>query len=120
MQLKDRSLFRQQCYIDGAWRDADSGKAFEVDNPADGSVLGTVPAMDVAETRRAIEAADRAFPEWSRRPAKERSALLRRAGTPRRRSGRRDDADVDHFRRRSSGGAADEPVRDDAVRRREL
>jgi succinate-semialdehyde dehydrogenase/glutarate-semialdehyde dehydrogenase len=78
MQLKDQSLFRQQCYIDGAWFDAESGKTFEVDNPADGSVLGTVPAMGVAETRRAIEAADRAFPEWSRRPAKERSAILRR------------------------------------------
>ncbi len=78
MQIKDQSLFRQQCYIDGAWHDADSGKTFEVDNPADGSVLGTVPAMGVAETRRAIEAADRAFPEWSQRPAKERSAVLRR------------------------------------------
>lgn len=78
MQIKDQSLFRQQCYIDGAWHDADSGKTFEVDNPADGSVLGTVPAMGAAETRRAIEAADRAFPEWSQRPAKERSAVLRR------------------------------------------
>ena len=78
MQLKDPTLFRQQCFIDGAWHDAESGKTFEVDNPADGSVLGTVPAMDVAETRRAIEAADRAFPEWSRKPAKERSAVLRR------------------------------------------
>ena len=78
MQLKDPTLFRQQCFIDGAWHDAESGKTFDVDNPADGSVLGTVPAMDVAETRRAIEAADRAFPEWSRKPAKERSAVLRR------------------------------------------
>jgi succinate-semialdehyde dehydrogenase/glutarate-semialdehyde dehydrogenase len=78
MQLNNPALFRQQCYIDGAWVDADSGATVEVTNPADGAVLGTVPKMGAAETRRAIEAANGALPEWRARTAKERAAVLRR------------------------------------------
>ena len=76
--LKNPQLFRQQCYIDGAWLDAESGKTIEVTNPATGEVLGTVPNMGAAETRRAIEAANRALPAWRAKTAKERSSLLRR------------------------------------------
>ena len=50
MNLQDKSLFRQQCYIDGAWADADNGKTIDVNNPADNEVIGTVPAMATAET----------------------------------------------------------------------
>ena len=57
MQLKDTQLFRQQAFIDGAWVDADNGQTIQVTNPATGEVLGTVPKMGAAETRRAIEAA---------------------------------------------------------------
>ncbi len=77
VQLKDPSLFRQQCYIDGAWVDADSGETFPVNNPATGDVLGTVPKLGAAETRRAIEAANAAWPAWRARTAKERSSILR-------------------------------------------
>ena len=59
MNLKDSSLFREQCYINGAWVDADDGGTIEVDNPADNSVVGTIPKMGAAETRRAIEAGQR-------------------------------------------------------------
>jgi len=76
--LKNSKLFRQQCYIDGAWLDAESGKSIEVINPATGEVLGTVPNMGAAETRRAIEAANRALPAWRAKTAKERSSILRR------------------------------------------
>ncbi|MCF6780466.1 NADP-dependent succinate-semialdehyde dehydrogenase [Stutzerimonas stutzeri] len=78
MQLKDSSLFRQQAYIDGAWLDADGGQTIEVSNPASGEVLGSVPKMGAAETRRAIEAAERALPAWRDLTAKERSQTLRR------------------------------------------
>ena len=78
MQLKDSSLFRQQAYIDGAWLDADGGQTIKVDNPASGEILGTVPKMGAAETRRAIEAAERALPAWRDLTAKERSQTLRR------------------------------------------
>ncbi|KUM40059.1 NADP-dependent succinate-semialdehyde dehydrogenase [Pseudomonas sp. EpS/L25] len=78
MQLKDASLFRQQAYVDGAWIDADSGASVKVDNPATGETLGTIPKLGRAETRRAIDAANRALPAWRALTAKERSAKLRR------------------------------------------
>ncbi|MCQ4240935.1 NADP-dependent succinate-semialdehyde dehydrogenase [Stutzerimonas stutzeri] len=78
MQLKDPSLFRQQAYIDGAWLDADGGETHKVNNPASNEILGTVPKMGATETRRAIEAAERALPAWRELTAKERSQTLRR------------------------------------------
>ena len=69
--VKDATLFRDRAYIDGAWCEADSGKRFDVDNPGDGSLVGSVPDMSTAETRRAIEAAERALPAWRALPAKE-------------------------------------------------
>ena len=76
--LQDQDLFRRQAYIGGHWCDADSGGTLDVNNPATGEVLGTVPMMGANETRRAIEAAKDAFVDWRRKPAKERSILLRR------------------------------------------
>ncbi|MBO9537404.1 NADP-dependent succinate-semialdehyde dehydrogenase [Herbaspirillum sp.] len=78
LQLKDPSLLRQQAYLDGRWCDADDGTAFDVFNPANGQRLGQVPQMGAAETRRAIAAANAAWPAWKKRTAKERSAILRR------------------------------------------
>jgi succinate-semialdehyde dehydrogenase/glutarate-semialdehyde dehydrogenase len=76
--LQDPDLFRHQAYIGRHWCDADSGATLEVNNPATGEILGTVPMMGGAETRRAIEAAKNAFADWGRKSAKERSILLRR------------------------------------------
>ncbi|HVH76184.1 MAG TPA: aldehyde dehydrogenase family protein, partial [Stellaceae bacterium] len=78
MQFKDPKLFRQHCYIGGEWVGADSGATIPVTNPANGETLGTVPKMGAEETRRAIEAADRALPAWRARTAKERAQILRR------------------------------------------
>ena len=78
MVLKDPLLFRQQCYINGEWVEANGRDTFEVTNPADGSVLGTVPNMGTAETRFAIEAANAAWPAWRGKTAKDRAAILRR------------------------------------------
>ena len=66
--LGDPALFRQQCYVGGAWTDARSGEVLEVDNPATGEVVGTVPAFGREETRAAIEAADAAWSGWRSRP----------------------------------------------------
>ena len=76
--LQDPTLFRQQCYVDGHWLDAKSGRATDVVNPADGQAIGTVPALSAAETRAAIEAANRAFPAWRAKTAKERAQILRK------------------------------------------
>jgi succinate-semialdehyde dehydrogenase/glutarate-semialdehyde dehydrogenase len=78
LQLKDQKLFRQQGYINGEWRDADSKATVNVSNPADGSVIGTIPRMGAAETRRAIEAASAALPAWRAKLAKERASILRK------------------------------------------
>src|SRR6059036_118308 len=77
-ELKDPRLFREACYIDGQWVQATSGQTQNVDNPATGEIIGTVPKLSAAETRQAIEAANRAFPAWSKKTAKERAAILRR------------------------------------------
>ncbi|MDP7667164.1 MAG: NAD-dependent succinate-semialdehyde dehydrogenase [Rhodospirillales bacterium] len=77
LNLRDAKLFRQQCYIDGAWTGSTTGRSFEVNNPADGSILGTVPELTAEETGNAINAAEAAFREWSRKPAKERASVLR-------------------------------------------
>jgi len=76
--LKDPSLLRQQCYVDGTWRDADGGATHPVSNPATGRPIGTVPQFLAAETRAAIEAAERAWPAWRDKTAKERAAILRK------------------------------------------
>lgn len=77
-QLQDQTLLRNQAYIAGEWVEADSGKVFDVTNPADGEKLGSVPDMGVAETRRAIEAAHTALPDWRNRIAGDRATMLRR------------------------------------------
>jgi len=76
--LSDPKLFRQSCYVDGAWVNARGGATITVDNPATGEIVGTVPRFGAAETREAIEAANRAFPEWRKKTAKERAAALRK------------------------------------------
>ena len=78
IQLKDASLLRQQSYIGGEWRNADSGATLDVSNPATGEKIGTVPKMGTAEIRRAIEAASAAMPAWARKTAKERAVILRK------------------------------------------
>src|SRR5260370_17739955 len=77
--LQDQDLFRRQAYIGGRWCDADSGATLDVNNPATGEVLGTVPMMGANETRRAIEAAKDAFVDWRRNTSKKRNVLLRGA-----------------------------------------
>src|SRR5438093_9864503 len=78
LPLKDPKLFREQCYIDGQWVSADATKTLAVINPASGQTLGTVPDMGAAETRRAIAAAERAWPAWRAKTAKERAVILRK------------------------------------------
>ncbi|MCB1843690.1 MAG: aldehyde dehydrogenase family protein, partial [Halioglobus sp.] len=72
LSLDDPSLLRNQLYIDGAWVDADSGATLAVSNPASGEEIVSIPNAGADETRRAIEAADRAFGSWRNVVAKER------------------------------------------------
>lgn len=78
MLQKTSHFMRQANLIDGEWVQADSGATIDVINPATGLKLGTVPKAGRAETRRAIEAADRAFQTFKKTSALERSKLLRK------------------------------------------
>ena len=78
MLLKDPSLLRQQCYINGTWCDADSNETVAIANPATGEIIASVPVMGQAETAAAIRAAEAALPAWRALTAKERGAKLKR------------------------------------------
>jgi succinate-semialdehyde dehydrogenase / glutarate-semialdehyde dehydrogenase len=77
LPLKDPQLFRQACFVDGAWVEAEGGPTLDVRNPATRAVIGAVPKFGRAETRRTIEAASAAFATWRKTLAKDRARLLR-------------------------------------------
>jgi succinate-semialdehyde dehydrogenase / glutarate-semialdehyde dehydrogenase len=78
LALSDATLLRQRALIGAEWVAADSGAEQTILNPANGSVVGRVPLMGGAETRRAIDAAQAAFGPWAKRTARERAVALRR------------------------------------------
>jgi len=77
-ELNDTDLLKSRAFIDGQWSDSDSGESFDVTNPATGEVITTVASCGTDETRRAIEAADRALTSWRQTTAKARAGCLRR------------------------------------------
>lgn len=74
--LKDKSLLKDKCYIDGKW--VAGAATIDVTNPVDSSVITAVPKLGVKETRQAIEAAEKAQKLWARKTAKERAGILRK------------------------------------------
>jgi succinate-semialdehyde dehydrogenase / glutarate-semialdehyde dehydrogenase len=76
--LKDPSLLVSRAYVGGAWIEAEDGRVITVTDPADGSVVGTVPSLPRAVVTAAIDAAHAAQPAWAALPAKERATILRR------------------------------------------
>ncbi len=76
--LKNPALLRTQSYINGEWLDADDGATVDVLNPANGEVIATIASLGADETRRAIEAANAAWPQWRSTSAKERANILRK------------------------------------------
>lgn len=75
-QLRDKDLFRQQCYLNGQWINADAGKVLSVNNPVDDQFLGHVPLCGTDETRHAIQSADAAWSTWRAFTAKQRADFL--------------------------------------------
>ena len=76
LTLNDPSLFREQCYVNGQWIDADDKSVIKVDNPSKGEIIGSVPKFGAAETRRAIDAAEASWAGWRALTPKERGAYL--------------------------------------------
>lgn len=77
-ELRDSGLFRTDAYIDGQWLTGDAQKRFKVVNPATGQVLAEVANLGAAHAKEAIDAAQRAYPLWRAKTAKERAVILRR------------------------------------------
>jgi succinate-semialdehyde dehydrogenase/glutarate-semialdehyde dehydrogenase len=69
---------RETNLIGGAWIGADDGATFDVNDPATGELIGVVPKCGRTETRRAIDAACEAQPDWAARTAAERATILHR------------------------------------------
>jgi succinate-semialdehyde dehydrogenase/glutarate-semialdehyde dehydrogenase len=78
LKLKDETLLRADAYVDGAWVGAKSGERFKVTEKATGDILAEVANFDVADVRSAITAADKAWPAWRAKTAKERAILMRK------------------------------------------
>lgn len=76
---RNMHLLQKQAFINGVWCDAKSNTTFDVVNPANGNVIGSVPDMDVSDVEKAIDSAYSAFhsAEWQNKTAKERSQLLK-------------------------------------------
>ena len=76
LKLKDPSLFKQQCYLNGEW--VSGTDTTEVTNPATGEVIGHVPKLGQAEAAKAIADANAAWPAWRKKTAKERATILKK------------------------------------------
>ena len=78
LQLSNSDLIRGQLFVNGAWSSGSAKAPIDVTNPATGDTVVQVAAASREDARRAIDAAEAAFPDWSARTAKDRSAILRR------------------------------------------
>ena len=78
MELNNKSLFKEKCFVNGLWTDSQSGKTIEVNNPATMEIVGKVPNFTAEETKSAIDHADKAFQSWKNTTAKERSIILKK------------------------------------------
>jgi succinate-semialdehyde dehydrogenase/glutarate-semialdehyde dehydrogenase len=74
--LKDKSLLKDKCYINGRWVD---GKAvIDVTNPVNSEAICAVPKLGAKETAEAIDGAEKAQKEWAARTARDRAKILRK------------------------------------------
>ena len=78
MELNNKSLFKEKCFVNGLWTDSKNGKTIEVNNPATMEIVGKVPNFTAEETKSAIDHADKAFQSWKNTTAKERSIILKK------------------------------------------
>ncbi|GIR66713.1 MAG: glutarate-semialdehyde dehydrogenase DavD [Pelagibacteraceae bacterium] len=78
MELNNKSLFREKCFVNGLWADSQKGNTIEVNNPATMQIIGKVPNFSAEETKSVIDNADKAFQSWKNTTAKERSIILKK------------------------------------------
>ena len=78
MELNNKSLFKEKCFVNGLWADSENGNKIEVNNPATMEIIGKVPNFTRDETKSVINHADKAFKSWKNTTAKERSIILKK------------------------------------------
>ena len=78
MEIKNKNLFREQCYINGEWVSSNNKEIIEVNNPSTLQIIAKVPKCGKDETQYAIGKANEAWDDWKNRPAIERSSFLRK------------------------------------------
>ena len=78
MELNNKSLFREKCFVNGQWSDSQDGKTIDVNNPATMEIIGKVPNFSAEQTKSVIDKADSAFQIWKNTTAKERSIILKK------------------------------------------
>ena len=78
MELNNKSLFKEKCFVNGLWADSQNGNTIEVNNPATMQIIGKVPNFSAEETKSVIDHADKAFQSWKNTTAKERSIILKK------------------------------------------
>ena len=76
MKITTNPYFHEQGYIDGLWCNAKNNETVDVNDPATGALLGTVPNMATQEAIMAVDAAQKALPKWRALTAHQRGALL--------------------------------------------
>ena len=78
MEIKNKELFKQQCFINGEWVNANNNEKIEVNNPATLEIIGSVPNCGKEETNYAISKAFDAWKDWRGKTALDRSTILRK------------------------------------------
>ncbi len=77
MDLRDKQLFKQKCFINGEWVNSIQGETFQIHNPSDLSIIGTMPNMKKEDTSLAIKFARKSWEEWRNQTGKDRSLIIR-------------------------------------------
>jgi len=75
--MNNLQLVQSLAYINGQWTTAQNGAMMDVVNPANGSIITSVPDMAAEDAEAAVLAADKALVTWRKTTAKQRSILLR-------------------------------------------
>ena len=76
MTLNDIDIFKQACLVNGEW--VTTSDSLEVDNPATGEVIATIPQLDADAVIQAVTAANDAFKLWRKKTPAERGELVRK------------------------------------------
>ena len=76
ISLQNNSLFKQQAFIDGKWKDGQDKLTFPVFNPFNKSKIADVSDLTLSDFEDAVQSANEAFLSWSRLTSFERSKIL--------------------------------------------